>query len=199
VKALFALAIVVVVTAWIARVSEGRFALEGADAAIKKGDHVEAIVLARAALEARCPACTAPEKGFDRLVAIARAAEGRADDATAVAAWRAVRAATLGTAVFDHAPERRVRADAEIARLEHRIDVAAAAAGGTPSPAATEERLRAALEPVSMPSGAVFVLLAFGGLLFAAGAWRLARRFHLREVGLAALGVVVAACGLLMF
>lgn len=117
-----ALALVVVVTAALARVSSGHRAVEECDAALARQDDVEAIVFARAAAEARCPGCEAPELGYARLEAIAKDAEGRGDLATAVAAWRAVRAATLATAVLDRAPARRERADAAIARLEHRIE-----------------------------------------------------------------------------
>src|SRR5687768_5031256 len=95
------LAVAVIVTAWIARASEGRRALAECDGALFRKDVVEAIVFARAAAEARCPLCSAPDLGYARLYAIAKEAETRGDDITAIAAWRAVRAATLGTAVFD--------------------------------------------------------------------------------------------------
>ena len=196
-----ALALVVVVAAWASRVSEGRRSLEASDAAAKRGDHVEAIVFARAAAEARCPWCEASELGYARLYAIAKDAEGRADDATAVAAWRAVRAAALGTSLVATSSPRRERADAEIARLEQRIDRAAAAAGGSPSPAAAEPRLRAALATSSVPSGTVFVLLAIGGAFFVLGAIRFARAraFNASELALPLIGAGVAALGVLAF
>lgn len=192
-------ALAVVVTAWVMRVHEGRKSLAACDAAIARGDRVEAIVFGRSAAEARCPGCAAPELGVARLQAIAKESEGRGDDATAVAAWRAVRAATLGSVVFDSASPRRERADAEIARLEHRIDLVAAAAGGNPSPAATEERLRAALAVSTVPSTIVFVFLSIGGALFLFGALRFVRAKRLRviELGWSAVGGGVAALGLL--
>jgi hypothetical protein len=196
-----ALALVVFLTAWISRVREGKRALAACDEALVRADRVEAIVFARAAAEARCPTCASAELGYARLYAIAKDAEARGDDAEAVAAWRAVRAAALGSVVIDRAPARRERADVEIARLEHKIDVAAAAAGGTPSPAATEERLRAALAASSVPSSAVFAFLTLGGALFFAGAARFARAkaFSYDELAIAAIGVALAAVGVLLF
>jgi len=196
-----ALALLVVVTAWITRIREGNRALAACDEALARADRVEAIVFARAAAEARCPTCTSSELGYARLYAIAKDAEARGDHAEAVAAWRAVRAAALGTIVLDRSPSRRQRADVEIARLEHRIDMAAAAAGGTPSPAATEERLRAALATNPVPSSAVFAFLALGGALFLAGAVRFARSKTLAwgELAIAATGIVLAAVGVLIF
>jgi hypothetical protein len=201
---LVALLVVVLITAWSGRVSEGRKSLEACDAAAKRGDRVEAIVFARAAAEARCPFCSAPELGFARLYAIAKEAESRGDDAIAVAAWRAVRAATLASVVLDTTPARRERADNEIARLEHRIDAAAAAAGGTASPAASEERLRVALAASTVPSTTVFVLLALGGVLFLVGGVRFVRAagaatFGTASVVMAAAGAGVAIAGVLLF
>ncbi|MBN9165980.1 MAG: hypothetical protein J0I07_33840 [Myxococcales bacterium] len=194
-----ALALVVVIAALVTRVSEGRRAVEGCDAALARQDYVEAIVLARAAAEARCPWCEAPELGFARLFAIAKDAESRGDHPTAVAAWRAVRAATLATSVIDRSPARRERADGEIARLEHRID--AATAGSAPSPAASEERLRAALATSLVPSGIVFALLAIGGALFVIGAVRFvrARTFRVPDLVVAVAGGALAAAAVLVF
>lgn len=199
--AFVAVVLIVLIVAWIGRVSEGRRSLEAADTAFKRGDRVEAIVQARAAAEARCPWCKAPELGQAKLEAIAKDAETRGDDATAVAAWRAVRTATLATVLIDTAPARRERADGEIARLEHRIQAAATAAGAAASPAASEERLRAALARSAVPSGMVFLLLATGGALFLLGIVRIMRaraRFTI-ELGTAVIGIAVAAAGLLLF
>lgn len=196
-----ALALAVVAAAWASRVTDGRRSIEACDAARKRGDAVEAIVFARAAAEARCPWCESPELGYARLYAIAKEGEGRGDDATAVAAWRAVRAAALGSSVLGTSPARRERADGEIARLEHRIDAAGAAAGGAPSPAASEERLRTALSASPLPSGMVFVLVAIGGALFLLGALRFvrAKSFRATELAIALAGAGVAALGVLVF
>jgi hypothetical protein len=196
-----ALALVVLVAAWVGRVSEGRRSVEACEAALQRGDRVEAIVLARAAAESRCPWCAAPELGYARLEAIAKDGESRGDAATAVAAWRAVRAAALGTSVLGSSSARRERAETEIARIEHRIDAASTAAGGTPSPAASEERLRAALATNSVPSGTVFLLLTLGGVLFVLGAVRFvrARSVSMTELAVALCGAAVAAAGVSFF
>lgn len=198
--ALVGIAVVIIVTAWIARVRDGRRSLAACESAFVRGDRVEAIVFARAAAEARCPWCAAPELGFTRLQAIAKDGENRGDDAVAVAAWRAARAATLAAVIFDTSPERRGRADAEIARIEHRIDAAAAAGGGTPSPAASEERLRGALAANTVPSTTVFVFLALGGMIFLYGALRFVRtKGRVVDLGLSAAGGGLAVIGLLLF
>jgi hypothetical protein len=198
--AVAALAVAMLATAWIGRIREGHRALADCDSALLRGDAVEAILFARAAAQARCPLCESPDLGYARLYAIAKEAEGRGDNATAIAAWRAVRTATITASVLDASPPRRERADVEIARLGHRIDAAAAAAGGTPTPAATEEHLRSALATSSVPSGATFVLLAFGGVAFFFGAARFAfRRGARADLATAAAGAALAASGVLLF
>lgn len=208
--ALFSLVVVagIVIVAWVSRVSDGKKSLDACDASLKRGDRIEAIVFARAAAESRCPLCSSSEAGYQRLQTIAKEAEGRGEDTTAVAAWRAVRAATLSSVVLDaQGGARRTHADEEIARLEHRIDLAAAAGGGSAtSPAASEERLRAMLQASAVPSTMVFLLLAAGGVLFVAGAYRLVRTrsptassMSLPDLITAVLGIGVALAGLLLF
>ncbi len=195
------LALVVLIAAWIARAAEGSRALAECDGALRRKDVVEAIVFARAAAEAKCPFCSAPELGYARLYSIAKDAETRGDDVTAIAAWRAVRAAALGTALFDATPARRERADVEIARLGHRIDAASAAAGNMASPAASEERLRAAQAAHDVPNGMAFVLVAIGGIAFLVSAIRFAigRATKVPDLVGALAGAAVAACGVLLF
>ncbi len=194
------LVLAVVMTAWIARASEGRRSMAECDGALFRKDYVEAIVFARAAAEARCPLCSAPELGYARLYSIAKDAEGRGDDGTAIAAWRAVRAAALGTAIFD-STSKRERADLEIARLGHRIDAAAAAAGSMASPAASEERLRAAQAAHDVPNGTTFVVIGAGGILFLLFAFRFVRARGSKTADLAAAiaGIALAAFGALLF
>lgn len=192
-----ALVVVVFLLAWAQRAASGRALVAASDAALERADLVEAILLARGAAEARCPLCSAPELGFARLSSIAADAEDRGDAATAIAAWRAARAAALGTALLDPAPRTREGADAQIARLEHRLALSAE----TPYPGATDERLRAALASPAVPSGVVFAFVALGAALFLAGAVRFARAPELRaaELALAAVGGAVAAVGVLAF
>lgn len=194
--------LIVLAIAWFGRVDDGKRALAESDAAAARADWPEAIMAARAAAEARCPAGCASELGYARLYAIAKDAEGRADDATAFAAWRAVRAAALGTAVFDVHAAKRERADVELARLGHRLDAAAAAAGAPASPAASEERLRAALAASDVPAGATYLLLALGGAVFLVGAARFAAGKQDRtrvDLAVAVAGAAVAAVGVLLF
>ena len=195
------LAAVVIAVAWTSRVSEGRRAIAECDAALARADHAEAVMAARTAAEARCPAWCASELGYARLYAIAKDAEGRADDAVAFAAWRAVRAATLATAVLDVDTSRRRRADAELARIGHRMDVVAASGGAPISAAASEERLHAALAASSPPSGITFLFLAAGGVLFLAGAVRFASKKGLSrpDLAMAASGAAIATVGALFF
>ena len=188
--------------AWAGRVSEGRRALADADAALARGDLTEAILSARVAAEARCPSCSAPDEGFARLEKIARDAEARGDDATAFAAWRATHAALLATAVTMTASPQRVRADAEVARFAHRIEAASVAAGGNPTPAASEARLRATLAENDLPGGLTFGLVGLGGIVFLAAGARYALSKAARrtaDLGLAVLGAAVATVGALLF
>lgn len=204
-RALLAVALVSLVAigvAWAGRIAEGRRALADADSALERGDATEAILAARIAGEARCPGCTAPDEGFARLEKIARDAEARGDDATAFAAWRATRAALLATAVASTTSTRRAHADAEIARFAHRIDAAAVAAGATPTPAAAEDRVRAALTESDVPGAATFALIGLGGIVFLAASARFAAsktKRSVTELGLALAGAAVAAAGALLF
>lgn len=192
-------ALVVLIVAWFGRASDGRKALADAEAAMIRGDRVDAIVYARAAAEARCPACSAPALGYAKLYAIARDAEAKADDLTAITAWRAVRAASLNATWFEVSESRRERADAEIARLGHRIDVMNAAAGGSASPAANEDKLKEVLAPSPLPSTWLFVVLSAGGVLLLVGAMRSVRALGAANLAIAAIGVVVAVVGVVAF
>jgi uncharacterized protein CbrC (UPF0167 family) len=192
-------ALVVVVVAWIGRASDGRKSLADCDAAMIRGDRVEAIVYARAAAEARCPWCSAPANGYAKLYAIAREAESKSDDLTALTAWRAVRAASLSATWFEPTEPRRERADAEIARLSHRVDVMNATAASNASPAANEEKLREVLAPNPLPSTWVFVVLSVGGVLLLVGAMRSVRALGAANLAIAATGVAVAVVGVVAF
>jgi hypothetical protein len=193
-----ALVLLVLVSAMIAMRIEGDRALAAAQGALARSDVTEAIVQARVAAAARCALCPASELGYARLYAIAKDAEARADDRTAVAAWRAVRASTLATTVLDRESARRQRADQEIARLEHRLDLASAAAGAAPSPAAAEDRLRAALAQDDTAPPILYVILALGAALFLAGCVRAVRHSTPQNIALAAVGIALAAGGALL-
>lgn len=191
----------VLAIAWTARSYEGRRSLAAADEALERADPSSAIVLARAAAGARCPLCGAPELAFGRLTTIARDAESRGDDATAIAAWRAIRSATLSSAVLDRSPARRRDADAEIARLEQRRAAALVAAGGAGSPAASAENVRLALAEQPVPPFALFLLLAVGGVAFAGGVLSFVRSSSIAagSLTLALGGGALAIAALLLF
>ena len=194
------IALVTLGMTWRARVAEGRKAIADADAALGRGDLIDAVLAARIAAEARCPGCTAPDEGFARLERIAREAEARGDDTTAFAAWRAERAALLATATMSTSSERRRHADAEVARFGHRIDAAAVAAGASPTAAATEERLRATLTESDVPGGFTYALIGLGGVVFLVAASRFATHARRRtDLGFAAAGLAVAVCGAALF
>lgn len=196
------LAMIVLATAWTARSAEGDRALVDADAALARGDVTEAILGARIAAEARCPGCSAPDHGFAKLASIAHDAEARGDDATAFAAWRATRAALLATTVTSTRSAQRAHTDAEIARFAHRIDAAAVTAGGTPTPAANEDRVRAALAESDVPSGLTFALIGLGALLFLIAAARHVTRTAARsamDLGFAAGGAALAVASAFLF
>jgi hypothetical protein len=197
------IAAVVLGIAWTGRSMEGRRALVDCDAALARADLPEAILAARVAAAARCPGCAAPDEGFARLERIAKDAEARGDDATAFAAWRAARAALLGAASFTTSSDRRAHAELEIARFAHRLEAASVAAGGSPTPAAAEDRLRAQLAASDVTHGPAFALVALGGLALVVAAARFvaAKRGGSKagDLGLAAAGVAVASAGALFF
>lgn len=194
------IAVAVLGAAWAGRAAEGKRSLADADAALARGDKLEAILAARAAAEARCPSCSAPEQGYARLEAIAKDTEHRGDDVTAFAAWRSIRAATLASAIFAVESERRAHAEQEIARLGHRIHLASTAAGTTPAPAASEERLRATLAENTVPHGSAFAVIGVGGLVFVFFAWRFTTAKGKRaDAAVAAAGAAMSTLGALLF
>ncbi|AKV02469.1 hypothetical protein AKJ09_09132 [Labilithrix luteola] len=199
--ATFVLGAAVVAIAWSARVSEGRKALAESTEAAAHGDLTTAILAARAAAEARCPGCEAPDRGFAQLERIASDAEARGDYASAFAAWRSVRAASLATSVIGTRTARRTRADEELARLGHKLDVEAVAAGALPTAAAAEDRLRQAGASRDVPGSSAYAFLGVGGVLLLVGAARLAlaKGSRASAVALALTGAGLAALAVLFF
>ena len=196
-------ALSVLAIAWAGRAREGRAAIVDCEGALGRGDGLDAILAARSAAESRCPLCVAPEEGLSRLERMAADAEARGDDATAFAAWRATRAALLATSSFTTTSARRAHAEVEVARLAHRLDAAAVAAGASPTPAAAEDRLRTTLAASDLPTGAAFALIGVGGVAFLMAASRFATRRRSAhgptDLALAAAGAGLAAVGALLF
>lgn len=75
--------------------SLGAAAMTASDSAMATLDRRGAIRAAHAAAQASAPFSPYPERGYTRLIEIARAAEGAGDAATAAIAWRSVRSAGL--------------------------------------------------------------------------------------------------------
>jgi hypothetical protein len=111
---------------------EGRSELAASDAAWAAGDALGATVHARASARAYVPFAPHVQLAYRRLRAIAQDCEGRGDAESALFAWRAIRAAAIGSrsVVSSHARQREA-ADAAIARLS---------SSSRPSTSATKDR-----------------------------------------------------------
>jgi hypothetical protein len=167
-------------------VVDGRADLAASEAAWSAGDVAEATVRARRAALAFVPGASHVPRAYQKLREIAEQSEARGDLDAALFAWRAMRAAAIGSRswVTSHEAER-ASADLAIARLS----VVMRASSTTTKPAEGGARaLRATLAAEVAPSlawGALF--LAGAGLWAGAGVW-LARvgfdaegRFERRE------------------
>lgn len=111
--------LVLALAAWTGRVVwGGEQELERCDEALSAGDADEAIAHARRAASFFAPGAPHVAFAYRRMIALAVAAEERHHRDTALAAWRAVRQASLDTRwiVAPHQSERE-RADRELARL----------------------------------------------------------------------------------
>lgn len=98
---------------------EGRDALARGDEAHEDGDSAEAIRWWRRAARWYVPGAPHVDGAYERLEALAEAAEQRGDVGTAIAAWTGVRSSVLATRSFytPH-PERKLRADEHLALLQ---------------------------------------------------------------------------------
>jgi hypothetical protein len=93
--ALVVIAAVAVLT--VREIASGESEVAAADAAASRSDWPGAIFHARAAAESRVPGSPWPQRGWARLEAVGHDAEARGDDATAMLAYGAMRAAALAT------------------------------------------------------------------------------------------------------
>jgi hypothetical protein len=97
---------------------DGRSDLAASDAAWAAGDVIGATVHARAAARAYVPFAPHVGRAYLRLRTIAQSSEARGDVETAIFAWRAIRAAAIGSrSLFTSHDRQREVADAAIARL----------------------------------------------------------------------------------
>ncbi|MEO6420862.1 MAG: hypothetical protein ABIP39_15725 [Polyangiaceae bacterium] len=157
--------------------SVGARAMRESDEAFAKGDLPTAIVRAHAAAEAVVPTSPYPARGYARLDTIARDAESRGDDASAAAAWRAMRSAAMATRTSEPWLERANQGISRVgARIARSPDDAARCVGSTDAicdSSAIEKRIETALAEDDTPSTLTFLLLGSGSLLFFFGAARL--------------------------
>jgi hypothetical protein len=112
-------AVVLVTSAAFRVVSEGQSELAASDAAWAAGDGLSAAVHARAAARAYVPFAPHVQPAYRRLRAIAQDCEGKGDAESALFAWRAIRAAAIGSrSILSSHARQREAADLAIARLE---------------------------------------------------------------------------------
>ena len=175
----------------------GAAAVRQCDAQLAVGDLAGAIDAARGAAEARAPFSPYPERGYSRLEAIARASEARDDDATAAAAWRAVRAAALATVTVGGPSPHLAAANEGLSRLSRSARTVADARPA--DPAAFHDAMMTMLARDDTPSTASFVLLGAGGLAFFVGALQAlllapgaSRRARVVRASIAAAGLGLA-------
>ena len=179
---------------------EGRAELSASDTAWSAGDVADATVHARRAAGAFVPGAAYVSRAYRQLREIAEQSEARGDPEAALFAWRAIRAAAIGSRSWlaSH-EEERARADVAISRIS-----AAARAGSSPGrPAQTSETARAyraMMSADSAPPMAWGLLFLAGAGLWVSGGAQLARHgfdveghLQVREARTAA---VLAAAGL---
>lgn len=192
--ALAALVVVATVGVLTAReVAVGQEEVTAADAAASKSDWGEAIVHARAAAEALVPGSPWPARGWSRLEAIGHDAEARGDDATAMLAYGAMRAAALATRAPGSGSDRwRTKAEDSLARVaSYRKDVGL--------PQAPAGSMLDALHDSEPPATATVALLAAAGVAMLGGLARLAWAGGERIAQVvAAVGAIAYAVVLLM-
>jgi hypothetical protein len=138
-------------------VAMGEREVEAADAAAEQLDWASTIVHARAAAEALVPGSPWPERGWTRLEAVGHDAETRGDDATAMLAYGAMRAAALATRAPGSGSDRwRAKAEEGLGRVAS----SRREAGG---PAVTAESMLGALRANEPPPTWALGLLGTAG------------------------------------
>jgi hypothetical protein len=139
---------------------EGRAELASSEAAWTSGDIAGATIHARAAARAYVPLAPHVASAYGRLRSIAKDCESRGDVESALFAWRAVRAAAIGSRSFLTAHDRqRQAADAAIARLS-----SASRALPTPSDSAVEDGSAKSRSDREPPAGTGWALLLLAGV-----------------------------------
>jgi hypothetical protein len=192
----------VVAAASMRVVVSGEREIAASTAALEAGDPRAATVHARRAAGWYAPGAPHVRVAYERLVALATTAEKRADVATALFAWEAVRTAAIETRwiVTPHAADLE-RANREIARLMAAKDRPAGTR--TDAAATVEAEHLAALARDETPRAAWILTLAAGFAAWVGGAAWLARR-AVDATGhvvwrRSTAGLVVAAAGVLLY
>jgi hypothetical protein len=177
-------------------VLSGEAEIKRSTAALEAGDAREAIVAARDAARWYAPGAPHVRVAYDRLIALARAAEEHRDDDLALFAWRAVRRAAIETStVLSPFGDELAQADQEIARL-----MAKSPARAEPDPRVVQAELERLKK--NQPARSLWaVLLCAGFATAAAGLFVWARqvgaaagrlRFGAARAGMALTGLGVA-------
>jgi hypothetical protein len=160
-QALFVVAVVVALASWKEWVT-GRDEVATADAAAARSDWVGAITHARAAAEALSPGSPWTRRGWLRLEAVGHDAEARGDDATALAAYSAMRAAALATrGVLSGSGAWQTKADEGLARV--------AGSQRTLGPHVSSESMLEALRSGETPSEARLAAMSLASLAVLGG------------------------------
>jgi hypothetical protein len=167
VGALVALSMVAVVGVSTAReLAIGQSEVAAADAAAARSDWGETVAHARAAAEALVPGSPWPARGWARLEAVGHDAEARGDDATAMLAYGAMRAAALATRAPGAGSERwQARAQEGLARV-------ASSRTDPGSPRVTADSMLEALRQNEPPATWTVTVLGASGVAMLGGlAW----------------------------
>lgn len=145
---------------------EGEREYRASGTLLANGELEQAIVRARLSASWYVPGAGHVPAAYERLIGIAKVAEGRGDTRLALLAWQAVRTASLSSRwiVVPHERER-VMADVSVARLSAKLPTAPAAERSEPE---IEQEMLAALSRQEHPFAPwVVVLLAGFGLVTA--------------------------------
>jgi hypothetical protein len=180
----------------------GESEIAESSAALRRGDAQEAVVHARRAAGFYAPGAPHVRVAYERLVAIATAAEGLGDRDLALLAWRGIRTASIETRSFyvPHAADLD-RANAAIARIE----AAAPRPPGTRTepPQRIEDKLHDALLRDEAPRTPWVVALLAGLVAWAGGAAfavrEATRAVDRVEFSKAKLGALVALGGVIVW
>lgn len=169
-------AVVVLGSAALRESMDGRAELVASDLAWSSGDAAGATVHARHAAWSFVPEAAHVPRAYEKLRQIAEQSEARGDTEAALFAWRAIRAAAIGSRSWltSHDAERDT-ADAAISRISVALRSASSAMRPTPSSETSRAyRTMMAADPAP-PLGWGLLFLAGAGLWVMVGI-RLARR-----------------------